>query len=148
MYIHTHVEASCTHWSVSNALYHVCTKCVYMHVHVVTNVSRRVDEMVVLPTTLWKYSMCVAETVIHVCICTCSVSHSEEGAELKKIKATKLCDCEDLRPVICCACMTCDTPTPGHPSTAGEAWYWLKCVLRIQHLGLKAVRGIRSCVLD
>ena len=26
---------------------------------------------------------------------------------------------------LCCMCMTCDTHTPGHPSTADEAWYWL-----------------------
>ena len=26
---------------------------------------------------------------------------------------------------LCCMCMTCDTHTPSHPSTADEAWYWL-----------------------
>ena len=32
---------------------------------------------------------------------------------------------------LCCMCMTCDAHTPGHPSTANEAWYRLKCVLCI-----------------
>ena len=29
----------------------------------------------------------------------------------------------------CYVHMTCNTPTPGHPSTADEAWYWQKLVL-------------------
>ena len=32
---------------------------------------------------------------------------------------------------LCCTCMTCDTHTPSHPSTADEAWYWPKCILCI-----------------
>ena len=27
--------------------------------------------------------------------------------------------------------LQCNTHTPGHPSTADEAWYWPKCVLHI-----------------
>ena len=39
------------------------------------------------------------------------------------------------------ACMKCNTPTPGPPSAADDAWYWQQHVLRIGclsflHLGL------------
>ena len=30
-----------------------------------------------------------------------------------------------------CVCMTCNTPTPSHPSAAYDALYWQKRVLRI-----------------
>ena len=43
---------------------------------------------------------------------------------------TKLCDCEELlRPAIVLECG--NTHTPGHPSTADEAWYWPKYILCI-----------------
>ena len=32
----------------------------------------------------------------------------------------------------CYVRMTCNTPTPGHPSAADEAWYWQKRVLRTE----------------
>ena len=35
-----------------------------------------------------------------------------------------------LRPDISVTC-ACNTPTPGHPSAADDAWYWQKRVLRI-----------------
>jgi len=46
---------------------------------------------------------------------------------------------------LCCMCMTCDTLTPGHPSTADEAWYWPKHVLHIGRLELRAVCSVGSC---
>ena len=30
---------------------------------------------------------------------------------------------------LCCKCMMCNAHTLGYPSTADEAWYWLKCIL-------------------
>ena len=32
---------------------------------------------------------------------------------------------------LCYVHMICNTPTPGHPSAADDAWYWQKCILRI-----------------
>ena len=31
--------------------------------------------------------------------------------------------------VVCFTCMTCNTHSPGHPSTLHDAWYWLRCTL-------------------
>ena len=40
--------------------------------------------------------------------------------------------------------MTCSTPTPGHPSTADEAWYWQKCVLRTGWLSFLTSRPMQN----
>ena len=46
----------------------------------------------------------------------------------------------------CYVCMTCNTPTPGHPSTADDAWYWQKRILHIPflHLGLCVIYAVLS----
>ena len=36
--------------------------------------------------------------------------------------------------------MTCNTPTPGHPSAADDPWYWQKCVLCIGWLSFLTSR--------
>ena len=62
---------------------------------------------------------------------TCTWLCSEEP-KLKEASTTIGYQVVELRPAICVACTcTCDTHTPGHPSTADEAWYWPKHVMHI-----------------
>ena len=70
---------------------------------------------------------------VRTCIYDCTYMYMYTYANMYMYMYCKLCVCEDLRPAICVACAwrVIRTHTPGHPSAADEAWYWLKCVLHI-----------------
>ena len=57
------------------------------------------------------------------CTCTCIYTIMCSTRNMYKVYIHVHCTC-----TCTCVCMTCNTPTP---STADDAWYWQKRVLRI-----------------
>ena len=103
---------------------HTCTYCVHtVHVLVVTMYAYPTIHILI---TVYIYM----STYIHACMWLCVLLDGYwVSGNIFKARHQ------------CCVRMTCNTPTPGHPSAADDAWYWQKRVLRIGwlpflHLGL------------
>ena len=109
MYIHVAVKTDCSHTKlIESGCTHVSQR---FHVH-------------------FMY-------IVYTCTCTCIISFSIVVVSSNHIMCLKVVNAHkyyqmatefqetSLRPDIS-ACMTCNTPTPGPPSRADNAWYWQK----------------------